>query len=84
METKLEDGSVTSVLTPRQIVSGIALHFPDPAVLVGKTCMFRDQLEPRIIRSFESNGMLFAVFNSGRRVLIIGPNSTIPAGTLAK
>ena len=46
---------------PRQIISGIAMYFPDPAVLVGKTCMFVTNLEPRIIKGYESNGMLFAI-----------------------
>ena len=46
---------------PRQIVSGISAYFPDPSVLVGKTCMFVTNLEPRKIRGFESNGMLFAI-----------------------
>ena len=46
---------------PRQIVSGISMYFPDPAVLVGKTCMFVTNLEPRKIKGYESNGMLFAV-----------------------
>jgi methionyl-tRNA synthetase len=50
-----------SISAPRQIVSGISMHFPDPAVLVGRTCMFVTNLEPRKIRGFESNGMLFAV-----------------------
>lgn len=45
----------------RQIVSGISMHFPDPAVLVGRTAMFVTNLEPKKIRGFESNGMIFAV-----------------------
>jgi len=48
-------------LVPRQIISGIAFHFPDPTVLVGKTCMFVTNLEPRTIRGYVSDGMLFAV-----------------------
>ncbi len=46
---------------PRQIVSGISMYYPDPSVLVGKTCMFVTNLEPRMIRGYESNGMIFAV-----------------------
>ena len=45
----------------RQIVSGIALSFPDPSVLVGKRCMFVTNLEPRVIRGYESNGMILTV-----------------------
>lgn len=46
---------------PRQIVSGISLYFPDPQVLVGKKCAFAANLEPRVIRGFESQGMILAV-----------------------
>lgn len=70
-------------LKPRQIVSGIALYFPDPAVLVGKTCMFVTNLEPRTIRGFESNGMLFAVSTGEGGFSLLEPNQTIPPGTLA-
>jgi methionine--tRNA ligase beta chain len=68
---------------PRQIVSGIALRFPDPSVLVGKTCMFVANLEPRTICGFESNGMLFAVSTSEGGFSLLEPNDTIPPGTLA-
>jgi len=68
---------------PRQIVSGIALYFPDLTVLVGKTCMFVTNLEPRMIKGFESNGMLFAVSNSSGGFSLLEPNSSILPGTLA-
>ncbi len=68
---------------PRQIVSGIAMYFPDPAVLVGRTCMFVANLEPRTIKGFESNGMIFAVSNSEGGFSLLEPNSSIAPGTLA-
>ena len=68
---------------PRVIVSGIALRFPDPAVLVGKTCMFVANLEPRRIKGLESNGMLFAVSTPEGGFSLLEPNDTIPPGTLA-
>lgn len=69
---------------PRQIVSGISLYFPDPAVLVGKTCMFVTNLEPRTIKGFESNGMLFAVSSPATGAFsILEPGPGIPPGTLA-
>lgn len=46
---------------PRQIVSGISMYFPDPQVLVGRKCAFAANLEPRVIRGFESQGMILAV-----------------------
>ncbi len=68
---------------PRQIVSGIALRYPDPAVLVGKTCMFVTNLESRTIKGLESNGMLFAVSTPEGGFSLLEPNETIPAGTIA-
>jgi tRNA-binding EMAP/Myf-like protein len=69
---------------PRQIVSGISLYFPDLSKLVGKTCMFVTNLEPRIIKGLESNGMLFAVSTENGGFSLLEPNDSIPAGTLAK
>ncbi len=70
--------------TPRQIVSGISLYFPDPAVLVGKTAMFVTNLEPRMIKGYESNGMLFAVSTPEGKFSLLEPNPDIPPGTKAK
>jgi methionine--tRNA ligase beta chain len=69
---------------PRQIVSGISMHFPDPQTLVGKTCMFVANLEPRTIRGHESNGMLFAVSDDAGNFSLLEPNPSIVPGTLAK
>ncbi len=70
--------------TPRQIVSGISLYFPDPQVLVGKTCMFVTNLEPRVIKGYESNGMLFAVSTAEGVFSLLEPDNSIPPGTKAK
>ncbi|MDD5068095.1 MAG: hypothetical protein PHS53_01860 [Candidatus Pacebacteria bacterium] len=70
--------------TPRQIVSGISAYFPDPAVLVGKTCMFVTNLEPRTIKGFESNGMLFAISTPEGVFSLLEPKEGIVPGTKAK
>lgn len=67
----------------RQIVSGIALYFPDASVLVGKKCMFVTNLEPRKIKGLESNGMLFAVSTPDGKFSLLEPNAEIPEGTRA-
>ena len=67
----------------RQIVSGISAYFPDPATLVGRTCMFVTNLEPRKIKGFESNGMLFAVSTKDGAFSLLEPNKDIPPGTRA-
>ncbi len=68
---------------PRQIVSGIAIKFPETSSLIGKTCMFVTNLEPRIIKGYESNGMLFAVSTLEGGFSLLEPNDSIPLGTLA-
>ncbi len=70
--------------TPRQIVSGISMYFPDCSVLVGRKCMFVANLEPRTIRGFESQGMIFAVSTEDGLFSLLSPDVDLPAGTLAK
>jgi methionyl-tRNA synthetase len=45
---------------PRTIVAGIALAYPDPAVLVGKRIVVVANLAPRALRGITSQGMLLA------------------------
>lgn len=70
--------------TPRQIVSGISTYFPDCSVLVGKKCMFVANLEPRVIRGLESQGMILAVSTEDGKFSLISPNDEIPVGAKAK
>ena len=55
---------------PRQILSGIAKHFPDPQALVGKKVAFVTNLEPRKMMGMESNGMILAV-NDGEKFALM-------------
>jgi len=70
--------------TPRTIVSGISTYFPDCTVLVGKKCMFVANLEPRMLRGIESNGMILAVSTEDGGFSLLSPNDEIPTGTRAK
>lgn len=65
---------------PRQIVSGISAYVPDPETLVHKQLAFITNLEPRVIRGIESNGMLFAV-GSGDTFAFLTPDRIVPPGT---
>ena len=47
--------------TPRQVVSGISVYFPETETLVGKMCAFASNLEPRSLMGLESQGMILAV-----------------------
>ncbi len=45
---------------PRQVLSGIKRFFSDPAELVGKTCAFVTNLEPRQMMGMSSEAMIAA------------------------
>lgn len=65
---------------PRQIISGIATFFPDPAALVGKRCAFVTNLEPRVLKGLESQGMILAA-KSGESLSLLEVNPDITPGT---
>ncbi len=67
---------------PRQIVSGIAAYVPEPSSLVGRQLCFVTNLEPRMIKGLESNGMLFAV-GSNETFAFLTPDRVVPPGTSA-
>lgn len=67
---------------PRTIVSGIRAYVPDPAALVGRQLAYVTNLEPRVIRGVESNGMLFAV-GEGESFAFLTPDRSVPPGTAA-
>ncbi len=67
---------------PRQIVSGIAKYVSEPETLVGRQLAFVTNLEPRVIKGLESNGMLFAVGSDDTFAFLI-PDKTVPPGTAA-
>lgn len=81
--TPTETVAAPKIPKPRQIISGISGYFPDASTLIGKTCMFVTNLEPRMIKGLESNGMLFAVSTPTGGFSLLEPNSTIPPGTIA-
>lgn len=65
----------------RQIVSGIAAYFPDPAALVGIKCAFATNLEPRVIRGLESDGMILAASDEAAGTLtLLRADPAFPSG----
>ena len=68
---------------PRQIVSGIAIYFQDLEKLIGKKCAFATNLEPRVIKGFESQGMILAVSGDGFFSLL-EVLENVPAGSQIK
>ena len=75
---------------PRQIISGISLYFPDPQVLVGTKCAFLANLEPRVIKGLESQGMILAVSTPNNEdgtpgaFSVLKVSEDIPEGTRIK
>ena len=66
-------------LGERTIVSGIAQWY-EPEYLVGKQCPYVINLEPRVIKGIESQGMLFAASPENGCVLL-RPENTVEPGT---
>lgn len=68
---------------PRQILSGIREFFADPQTLVGKQCPFLTNLETRVIRGLESQGMILAA-SSEDAFALLHPSQELPAGSKVK
>ncbi len=66
--------------TPRQILSGIRKYFEDPQSLVGKQFPFVLNLAPRVIRGFESQGMILAASHD-ESLALLAPTTAVPPGT---
>lgn len=64
----------------RQILSGIREFFAGPEELVGKQCPFIVNLKPRIIRGFESQGMILAA-SSDDIFGLFTPHQPLPPGS---
>ena len=68
---------------PQQIISGIRTYFEDPQALVGIQCPFLTNLESRVIRGYESQGMILAASHEDIFALLV-PSNTLPVGTRIK
>lgn len=66
--------------SPRQILSGIKEYFEDVQILVGKQCPFLINLQPRMIRGLESQGMILAA-STDDTFSLLHPYSELPSGT---
>lgn len=62
----------------RQIISGIAQSYT-PEEMIGKTLPFIVNLEYRIFRGEESQGMLMAV-DAGEKTVLLEPNGDLTPG----
>ncbi len=67
----------------RQIISGIRESYPDPQILVGKEVPIIVNLEPRVIKGFQSCGMVLAADAEGKAALLHPDRDVLP-GSLVK
>lgn len=73
---KTEDGETKL----RQIVSGIREYYPDYEKLIGKQVLYIVNLEPRMIKGIQSQGMLMAVDGKEVNPVFLIPEVEVPPG----
>lgn len=66
----------------RQIVAGIAEYYA-PEALLGKEIPILANLEPRVLKGVESQGMLLAADDAGAPVLL-SPDRDVPPGSMIR
>ena len=64
-----------------QIISGVREHYPDPSILIGKQVPVLVNLEPRMIKGFESKGMILYVVGEGENFTTLEPEHSVENGT---
>jgi len=67
---------------PRQIISGIATYFGNPKDIIGKKCAFVANLEPRVIKGLESQGMILAVSGDDFFSLLEVSQNVLPGSSI--
>lgn len=69
----------------RQILSGIAMYYPDPTVLIGRQFAFVLSIPPRTIRGLESQGMIVAIDPSDESgIVMLTPEREVPKGSVVR
>ncbi len=72
----------TPVPIHRQIIAGIGKVY-EPESLIGKECPFAFNLEPKMLKGLESQGMILCPSIGGSPALL-HPDKEIPSGSLVK
>ena len=66
----------------RQIVAGIAEHYA-PEALIGREIPVLVNIEPRVLKGVESQGMFLAADDNGAPVLL-APDRKVPPGSIVR
>ena len=61
---------------PRTLVAGIAAFVPDTATLIGKQIPLLANLEPRLLKGIESNGMILAASDEDGGFELLSPDAS--------
>ena len=64
----------------RTILSGIALSYEEPSVLVGKEICFIANFAPRKMMGIESQGMILSAVGADGKLTVIGPAGPVAPG----
>ncbi len=67
----------------RQIIAGIGKSYPDASLLIGKEMPILTNLEPKILKGHESQGMILAADAEGLPILL-HPEKEVPPGSVVK
>lgn len=78
------DSGQAGLTIKRQIIAGIAEFYPDFGALVGKEMPVIINLEPRVLRGLESQGMILAASDSDGRCVILNPEKEVPPGSVVR
>jgi len=70
--------------SPRQILSAIREYYSEPEFFVNKKLVFVSNLEPRVIRGLESQGMVVAVDGFENQPIFLVPEEDVPNGSKAR
>lgn len=62
----------------RQVLSGIAVYYPEPGTLVGKRCLFVTNLAPRTMLGLESQAMIMAAGGDGEEPFVLFETAAAP------
>jgi methionyl-tRNA synthetase len=59
-------------------------YYADPNFFIGKKLVFVSNLEPRVIRGLESQGMVVAVDGFENQPIFLVPENDVPNGSKAR
>lgn len=70
--------------TPRTLVAGIAAFVPDTSSLIGKQISVLANLEPRVLKGIESQGMILAASDDEGGFALLSPDAPVKNGARVK